>query len=361
MSDKIKILIVDDEANNLVGFKASFRLDYQIFTALSADEATEILNKNPDIEIVISDQKMPGTTGVQFFEKIKEIHPAPVRMILTAFTDIDTVIAAINRGNIFRHISKPWTETDIRSAIEEGHKFFITTSKLQEKSNELQQTYDDLHKFAYSVTHDVRGPIVSIAGAIGIAQASSDFNEVQNILEMMKLAVDRLDNFITHMHIYYSQKQGALTISEVDFKEIEQHFREMYFLPAKLDGINFNTSVNQEGIFRSDKELLRNLLNNLLSNAFKFQRSGEASKFVTLDISVTAGAAVIAIEDNGIGIEEVHHKSIFDMFFRATSENMGSGIGLYNAKDALKKLNGEITVTSTKGEGTTFTITIPGK
>src|ERR1700761_8971977 len=113
MPDKIKILYVDDEQDNLVGFKASLRYDYTVFTALNVAQGIEYLNSNPDIKVVISDQRMPGKTGVGFFEEIRTSHPLPVRILLTAYADIDAIIGAINKGNIFRYVRKPWIEADL--------------------------------------------------------------------------------------------------------------------------------------------------------------------------------------------------------------------------------------------------------
>ncbi len=118
MSEKIKILYVDDEPDNLIGFKATLRINYQVFVTDKVDEAFNILDRNPDIRVVFCDQRMPGKTGVEFFEEMRAKHPAPVRILLTGYSDAESTIAAINKGNIFRYCQKPWTEPDIFSAIE---------------------------------------------------------------------------------------------------------------------------------------------------------------------------------------------------------------------------------------------------
>src|ERR1700761_74796 len=151
MSDKIKILYIDDEPDNLVGFKASLRLQYHIFTAVNIPQALSVLENHPDIAVVFCDQRMPGKTGVEFFEEIRISHPKPVRILLTAYTDVESIINAINRGNIFRYVRKPWTEADIVSAIDESYRFYMTNSMLEVKMAELEKAYDELNKFAYSV------------------------------------------------------------------------------------------------------------------------------------------------------------------------------------------------------------------
>jgi two-component system, sensor histidine kinase and response regulator len=361
-ADKIKVLYVDDETNNLVGFKATFRLDYNVFIANSADEGIEILEKNPDVQVVLCDQRMPGKTGVQFYEEIAAKYPAPVRMLLTGYTDIESVINAINRGHIYRYIPKPWQETDIRSAIEEGYKYYITSSMLKVKNDELQKAYDELDKFAYSVTHDMRGPILSVLGALELAKRSEEPEEVREILEMMEKSMQHVDSFIQNMHEYYNLKRGELQIKEIDFNKLVEELRELYDVGARLNKTQLNITLEQaDSLFRSDELSLKIILNNLLSNAFKYQKKDNENKFVALDISIQSGTATIYVRDNGIGIDEIHINDIFNMFYRATSENVGSGFGLYNVKDALRKLNGSIQVNSKPGEGTEFKVIIPTK
>lgn len=359
--DKIKVLYIDDEVNNLIGFKATFRIDYNVITAASADEGREMLEKHPDVKVILCDQRMPHKTGVQFFEEITTRYPAPVRMLLTGYTDIESVINAINKGHIFRYITKPWQETDIRSAIEEGYKYFVTTSMLNVKNEELQKAYDELDKFAYSVTHDMRGPILSSLGAIELAKSSEDLNEVKEVLDMMEKALTRMDAFIQSMHEYYNIKRGELQIQEIDFDGLVEELRELFTVGARLDQTRFEIRLQQEAPFRSDALTLKIILNNLLSNAFKYQKKDGDSKFVELEINVSATGAVIYVRDNGIGIDEAHVSDIFNMFYRATSENVGSGFGLYNVKDALRKLNGSIQVNSKPQQGSEFKVEIPSK
>jgi len=104
MSEKIKILYVDDEPDNLVGFKATLRIKYQVFVTDQVNEAAAILDRHPDMRIIFCDQRMPGKTGVEFFEEIRARHPLPIRILLTGYSDIESTIAAVNKGNIFRYL-----------------------------------------------------------------------------------------------------------------------------------------------------------------------------------------------------------------------------------------------------------------
>ena len=120
---KFTILYVDDEQQNLISFKASFRRDYDIQTALSGEEGMEILRKK-EVHLIISDQRMPKMTGVQFLEKTLPETPDSIRMILTGFSDITAIINAINHGKVFRYVTKPWDERELKMTIENARQLY---------------------------------------------------------------------------------------------------------------------------------------------------------------------------------------------------------------------------------------------
>ncbi len=110
------ILYVDDEENNLVSFRAALRRHYNVFTAISGEEGMKVVSEN-DIHVIVTDQRMPGMTGVQFLQKLPE-EPESVRMILTGFSDIEAIIEAINTGRVYRYITKPWDKDELKITID---------------------------------------------------------------------------------------------------------------------------------------------------------------------------------------------------------------------------------------------------
>ncbi|WP_439475313.1 response regulator [Algoriphagus formosus] len=121
--EKIRILYVDDEENNLQAFRATFRRDYKIFIAISGEEGRKILEQE-DIEIIITDQRMPEETGVEFLESIIPNYPSPIRVLLTGYTDIQAVIDAINKGQVYHYLTKPWEEDYLRTVIKNAYEVF---------------------------------------------------------------------------------------------------------------------------------------------------------------------------------------------------------------------------------------------
>ncbi|MBX9449064.1 MAG: hybrid sensor histidine kinase/response regulator [Taibaiella sp.] len=360
MSEKIKILYIDDEVHNLLGFKAAFRMDYNLFTSLNTDEARKILEEHPDIRIIFCDQRMPEKTGVEFFDEIRKDFPLPVRILITAYTDVESVIDAINKGHIFRYIRKPWSNIDIISCIDEANKFYVAISMLSIKNEELQKAYQELDKFAYSVSHDIRGPIIGLLTAMNFARDLENISEIKDIMSMMEKSVKKLDTFILNMHDYYNVQRGELKITGIDFKKIADDQKDIYSIFGLTNNIYLDVVVEQSPQpFYSDEMSLKLILTNLLSNAIKFQRKDMSEKWVKLLIQADAAKAVITVTDNGIGIPEEDIKNIFNLFYRSASKESGFGFGLYNLKSALNKLNGTIDVRSKIGEGTVFSVTIP--
>ncbi len=139
----IKILYVDDEINNLTSFKAAFRRDYMVYTAESGEEGERILAEN-DINIIITDQRMPNMTGVEFLEKILPQHPDPIRILLTGYTDITAVIDAINKGKVYHYLTKPWDESTLRIIIKNAHEIYELRKANKDLMEKLKKANEQL-------------------------------------------------------------------------------------------------------------------------------------------------------------------------------------------------------------------------
>ena len=121
---KAKVLYVDDEELNLTTFTAVYRRDFEVYTALSPQEGLQIIDENPDMHVVISDQKMPDMTGVEFLELLVVKHPDPIRMLLTGYIDMSAVVDAINKGKVYNYLVKPWNNDELRLVIEKAIEVF---------------------------------------------------------------------------------------------------------------------------------------------------------------------------------------------------------------------------------------------
>lgn len=139
MSEKFKLLYVDDEEDNLHSFTAVLRREYDITTAQSGNEALQIL-ENKSFHLVISDQRMPKMTGVELFEEIKALYPETIRIILTGFSEVKSIIDAINKGQIYYYITKPWNLVELKVIIEKA----LETYRLKEHNRVLNDEKSEL-------------------------------------------------------------------------------------------------------------------------------------------------------------------------------------------------------------------------
>ncbi len=235
--------------------------------------------------------------------------------------------------------------------------------KLEQKeveNLELKKTNLELDNFVYSVSHDLRAPLKSMQGVLGIAKEDTTDKVMLGNFEMLEASVRKLDGFIMDILDYSRNSRIEVKKEKIDFnetlEEIAQNLKYMGGANRKV-AININVQSNFE-VF-CDKDRLSIVLNNLISNAIRYQNVQIPDPFVNVTINSTPVETTIAISDNGIGIPPKFHKKIFDMFYRVSTESIGSGLGLYIVKEAVHKLNGSIEVQSEVGVGTTFLIKIP--
>ena len=143
----INVLYLDDESHNLTAFRAAFRRDFQVHVTTEPTEAVRILREQP-IEVIISDQKMPSLSGVEFFELIMPDFPDPIRMLLTGHADIDAVIDAINKGQIYKYISKPWNEAELKALVTEASALFHQRKAMAQEGQQLLSKMDEARLLA---------------------------------------------------------------------------------------------------------------------------------------------------------------------------------------------------------------------
>ena len=143
-TEKIKIVYVDDEENNLISFKATFRKKYNVLTAICATDALKLLEDNLDIAIIITDQRMPNITGVEFLHSIIDKYPFPMRILLTGYTDINALIEAVNLGKIHHYLNKPWNEEELDKCIQESYLEYQKRVNEIELNDKLLRTNDQL-------------------------------------------------------------------------------------------------------------------------------------------------------------------------------------------------------------------------
>ncbi|MFO7824858.1 MAG: hybrid sensor histidine kinase/response regulator [Cyclobacterium sp.] len=357
MTKKINVLYIDDEDNNLNSFKAALRRDFKVYTALDAEEGLSIA-KTREFEVVIADQRMPGITGVEFFERLVKINPDPIRILLTGYSDISSVIDAINRGEVYRFIDKPWNLEQIKNAIINAAEIYYARKELKEKNERLEKLHTEMNQFVYSLSHELRGPLMSISGISKLAKMEVSEPGIIEYFDMIDSATLKLDDFIYKMLDFYRSTKIENKVVAIDFQGIFDQLIKDYKLKWDLSTIDLSFDVSQDEPFFSDESKIRVIINNLFSNAYKFQKEA-GSRWIRICIKTNGNKAYLEIADNGIGIEEKHQSDVFNLFHRATQRNVGSGLGLYMVKESVEQLKGNVVLKSDVGIGTTIQVNLP--
>ena len=223
------------------------------------------------------------------------------------------------------------------------------------KNEELQKTNAELDNFVYSISHDLRSPLLSIKGIVSLIIQSSDIDEKnRRYLEMVDGSASRLDGTIQEILEY--SRNSRLDITHESFNlvtMVQEAFNDLKF--SAQGNIQLLLDIQTEPIIHSDKSRMSVLMKNIIGNSIKYRRKA-IDAFVKLTLTRSEGNVIIAISDNGEGIDCKHLDQIFTMFFRGTTTSIGTGLGLYICKEIVSKLGGELLVDSTLDEGTTMTI-----
>ena len=230
---------------------------------------------------------------------------------------------------------------------------------LGEKNSELKKINAELDRFVYSASHDLRAPLTSLLGLVNVTMLENGNPKLQNYLELMKGSVSKLEELISDIIHFSRNARLDIDPEPVHFENLVQEtFNGLKYLPT-AGSIETKVKVEPYVNFYSDPKRLKILLNNLVSNAFRYHDLAKNAPFIKVQIKFQKSQAIMKVADNGKGIHPEHVENIFEMFYRATEDSQGSGLGLYIVKETIEKLQGDIEVQSVPREGTTFVIRIP--
>ena len=235
----------------------------------------------------------------------------------------------------------------------------MSSDELMASNLELEKVNEEMDRFVYSTSHDLRAPLLSILGLLNIIENENTQYDIKGYLKLLRDSTVKLDRFISDIIDYSRNTRLELEYKEVSFDEIVNdaftHFNYMPGCSTLLKLINIDT---QSKLY-SDKTRLSIVFNNLISNSIKYQNNDIKDSYLNIEAEINPFELVVEMTDNGVGIADKYLSKIFDMFYRASPEAKGSGLGLYIVAETLQKLNGKIEVESTLGEGSKFTIRIP--
>lgn len=248
----------------------------------------------------------------------------------------------------------------ITLALMDISQLVSSESTLKRQNTELKKLNSELDHFTYSTSHDLRAPLTSILGLSNLIRMSKNSpDEVENYTNMIDMSIHKLDDLIKEILQHSRNSRSNVVREPVDLKDLVNEIYNMQIDLNNKEMFNLNINVEKTAELVTDSKRLRMVFNNLISNSIRYRHSGKEVCEISVHAKIMPKMAQIVISDNGIGIHQSHIAKIFDMFYRATDDNNGSGLGLYIVKEAVVRLDGTIKVNSEIGIGTTFTISIP--
>ncbi len=379
--EKIDVIIVDDEEYILKSLRRIFREEsFNVFFTTRCEEALDLLDRE-EIKAVVSDQKMPSMSGVDFLEKVKDKKPRVVRILFTGFADIKVAEDAINKGGVYRFINKPWNDEDLKSTVRHAvNKFDLEEKNLSlaaelKKQNEklvslnrrLKNMYEAQKFFSSTVSHELRTPLSSIKMAIDIITSGTagDLTERQrDFLERAKNNVDRLNRLINDILDLSKIESGKYKLKREkgNINSLIEETVEIYRPTAERKGLYLKAGLDKNlpsVMFDSDK--MNQVLSNLVSNAVKFTDSGGIE--ISSKNNGDGNYIEACVKDTGCGIKEEDLPKLFRKFQQlgspAERKTGGTGLGLAICKEIISRHGGKIHVESVYGEGSRFCFILP--
>jgi len=244
-------------------------------------------------------------------------------------------------------------------SITDIHDRKMGETELSLKNAQLAKTNEELDRFVYSASHDMRAPLSSVLGLIHIAQKATSQEELNYCLEKMGERIMVMEGFIKDVTDYSRNARGEVNKKQVNILEAVTAVKNNLRHSFDSDKISMGIDIPADLFVYTDIHRLTIVLNNLVSNSTKYYDPSKEDPHIQIDARAGNGFVSISVADNGMGIEPAHHSKIFDMFYRASENSEGSGLGLYIVREALQKLGGTIDVKSQPGVGSTFTFTLP--
>jgi signal transduction histidine kinase len=381
---KHTVLVVDDEVAVVESVQDLLRRDYRVLGATSAAAGMEILSRE-EVQVVMTDQRMPGMSGVEFLNRLRGAHPDAIRLIFTGYADMRAVIDAINLGNVYRYVTKPWDPDELEAVIRDAAERYDLIVERKRLLVDLSRTNEDLERingeleqasalktaFIRVASHELRAPLVVLCGLTELALMDSPSEKHAGYLKRIEGASQRLRRSIdqiTNM-LALGELKPRLERRPTDVASLLSQAADDVRPFVTLRGQRLELDLQGElGLADVDPGKTRDCLDHVLLNAIKFTPDGRA---ILVSAERKNGHVVLRVRDEGVGIDPTSLSRVFEPFFTGfdtlhhssgTYEfgKKGLGLGLTIARLFVEMQGGRIDVDSRVGEGTTLTITLPG-
>lgn len=382
------ILYVDDEHANRVVFQATFGKKFKIKVVPSAEDALTFFSTTHEpVAVIVSDQRMTGMSGDELLRRVKDISPDTVRMILTAYSDLEPILGAVNEGLVARYVIKPWDRTELEETLRWALEAFVAgrqNSALQLRlvATERLRT---LGQVSASVLHDLNQPVMAVSmGAEQLAELSkiapalSRLSKGETALndserstlallgeELPELAQSLAScaSFMTDLMKQMRQFQRHDTAPPTSGDVLPGPVLKLALSMCRSGGLLAGTKLAFEGptdlprVRATSTDLLQVVVNLIRNAQQALEEHHVRDGVVKVQASVGAGLLTISVRDNGPGMPADVLAKLGTPFY--TTREAGTGLGIAQCKRLVGRLGGDLRIESTPGAGTSVTFTLP--
>jgi signal transduction histidine kinase len=387
MAPRHTLLVVDDEPDVVQSVQDLLRRQFRVLGATRAEDGLKTLREQ-EVHVVMSDQRMPGITGVEFLARVRAEQPEVVRLLFTGYADLKAVIDAINEGHVYRYITKPWDTDELQAVIRQAAEQYDLLAErrrlladLQARNQELEKANADLKEsnalkeaFIRVASHELRTPLTILLGlpelalrAPGLPAGVADwFRRTLAAAQRMHRLVEQLLQMLRagrfERPLWRRPADLAALVREAadDVRPFAEQ-RRLELVVELAPGL---------GTMEVDADKVRDSLNHLLLNAIKFTPDG--GRIEVGARRTPAGDAELRVRDNGVGITPENMAHLFEPFFteRDVSKHSsgqyeflrrGLGLGLSVVRAFVGMHGGKVEAVSEPGRGSTFTVTLPAR
>ena len=381
---KKTVLMVDDEVHILNSIRRVLhKEDYRLLTASSAMEALDIM-KETSVNVVLTDLGMSGMNGMDLLKEIKRLYPETIRLVISGSYDSATILKAINGGNIYRYITKPWNDMELKILVQQA----LDVQHLNEEKKQLLQTLKDQNQQLEKRVDEQARQLMDTMGMAIIgkytAQIVHNLNNTLNGLSgIFFLMTEELSSSVPAKDLLENYcKDGILCTEQMHGIILDILNRARNKNQFKTEEIEINALIREEDRFLNfdqtyrysirrnlilqedlpaligNSSQIKQILDNLIKNAIDAMENS-LIKELTIETSFKDGQIILCVKDTGDGIDTEVLPRIFDSEFTTKPIGKGTGLGLASVKSMVEAYGGTIHVTSEKGAGSTFTLNIP--
>jgi signal transduction histidine kinase len=366
MKDPMNILLLEDSIDDVGLIERELKKQGMSFQSRCVDSEREYVDALTSFKphVILSDHGLPQFNSIDALKIAQRLNSHVPFILVTGSVSEEFAVSCLKQGaddyvlksNLVRLPSAILASIRQREAEEQRKSAEVA---LRAQNEQLVKINKELDSFVYSVSHNLRAPLMSVLGLVNILQLENGQSSNEHYFGMMQASIYKLDETLKEILEYSRNARSEVNISKVNISHVVEECFERLMYIAGSDSIIKTIKIEGEENIYSDSYRIGLIMSNLISNAIKYRDEQKPASQIDILVSVSADEIHIVFRDNGVGIQDEYLTKIFNMFFRATEKSEGAGLGLYIVKETIDKLGGSIRVNSVFGEGTTFFIQLP--